>query len=516
MAKASLFNDTQRHLAQTVSDLAHCNPFLPERLELERQALGTAYVAEHADWNRRSLNSADHPNVQRLFKRCSELVDATRPANTVKARRDGDWPLYEDVVLFVLYHRYYEHVDQTVERGISGGRSVSVRYYDQYAADYEHYLGPADAGPALSMNAAHVLACFFQLRRAFRQIFRHLVGVSEPTVRLRAAIWQSIFTHDLRRYRRVLFGRMGDITTLITGPSGSGKELVARAIGRSRYIPFDPETRRFTEDFVGSFHALNVSALAPTLVESELFGHRRGAFTGAIANRAGWLEECPPLGTVFLDEIGDLDQGIQVKLLRVLQDRTFQRLGDTEDRQFEGKIIAATNRDLVEAMERGTFRTDFYYRLCADHVETYPLRAQLDDRPEDLGDLLQHIAGRMIGEEGEALASETARWIGQRMPADYAWPGNVRELEQCVRNVMIRNAYQPRPSGAINGWRDELSQDMLAGAVSADQLLGRYCTLVYAKAGSYEAAARQLGLDRRTVKAKIDPDLLERIRHEFG
>ncbi len=514
MTKGLFTDDSQRHLARTVSDLAHCNPFLPERLELERQALGTAHVAEDADWNRRSLNSADHPNVQRLFKRCTELVDAIRPADPAKARRDADWPLYEDVVLFVLYHRYYEHVDQTVERGIAGGRSVKVKYFDRYAADFEHYLGPADITPELSMNKSHVLACFFQIRRAFRQIFRYLVGASGPTVRLRAAIWQSIFTHDMRRYRRTLFERMGDITTLITGPSGSGKELVARAIGRSRYIPFDPNTGRFTEDFAGSFHALNVSALAPTLVESELFGHRRGAFTGAVGDRAGWLEQCPPLGTVFLDEIGDLDQGIQVKLLRVLQDRTFQRLGDTEDRLFEGKIIAATNRDLVEAMDRGTFRTDFYYRLCADHVETYPLRDQLDDRPDDLGDLLQHIARRMIGDEGETLAKETARWVDQRMPADYAWPGNVRELEQCVRNVMIRNAYQPRPSATANGWRAVLSRHMLAGDYTADQVLQQYCTLVYAKAGSYEAAARRLDLDRRTVKAKIDPDLLARIRGE--
>ena len=112
---------------------------------------------------------------------------------------------------------------------------------------------------------------------------------------------------------------MGDVTTLVTGPSGTGKELVARAIGLSRYIPFDAEGQAFADDTPRSFVPLNLSALSPTLIESELFGHRRGAFTGAVADRAGWLETCPPRGTVFLDEIGELDPAIQVKLLRVLQ-----------------------------------------------------------------------------------------------------------------------------------------------------------------------------------------------------
>src|SRR2546429_7883924 len=175
--------------------------------------------------------------------------------------------------------------------------------------------------------------------------------------RLRAAVWQSIFTHDIRRYQRTLYERMGDFTTLITGPSGTGKELVARAVGLSRYVPFDPKTSTFAEDFAGSFYAINLSALPPTLIESELFGHRRGAFTGALQDRRGWLEVCPPRGTVFLDEIGDLDASIQVKLLRGIQTRTFQPLGDTQDRHLHGKLIAETNRLLSTAILGGSFRS---------------------------------------------------------------------------------------------------------------------------------------------------------------
>src|SRR5690606_8428305 len=215
-----------------------------------------------------------------------------------------------------------------------------------------------------------VFAISFQIRRAFHYLFYSIVGSSMAAARLRAAAWESIFTHDMRRYYRLLHGRMGDITTLITGPSGTGKELVARAIAYARFIPFDARTRSFADDFSELFFPLNLSALSPTLIESELFGHRRGAFTGAIEDRAGWLETCPARGTVFLDEIGELDGPIQVKLLRVLQSRTFQRLGDTRTRRFGGKIIAATHRDLAAEMQAGRFRADLYYRLCSDLITT--------------------------------------------------------------------------------------------------------------------------------------------------
>src|SRR5439155_14349722 len=122
----------------------------------------------------------------------------------------------------------------------------------------------------------------------------------------------------------------------------------------------------------------------PTLIETELFGHRKGAFTGAVADRPGWLEVCPPFGTVFLDEIAETQAAIQVKLLRVVQTRTFQRVGETQDRPFRGKIVAATNRDLAAEMQAGRFRPDLYYRLCSNVIETPSLAAQLREAPDEL------------------------------------------------------------------------------------------------------------------------------------
>src|SRR6185295_18992997 len=175
-------------------------------------------------------------------------------------------------------------------------------------------------------KAPHAFAVLVQLHRAFLSIYEFIIGGSMPIARLRAAVCQSIFSHDMRRYGRVLYRCIGDVPTLILGPSGSGKELVARAIGHSRHVPFDGQSESFSEE-LDDFHPLNLSALAPTLIESELFGHRRGAFSGAVGERSGWLEVCGPSGTVFLDEIGELEGSLQVKLLRVLQSRAFQRVG---------------------------------------------------------------------------------------------------------------------------------------------------------------------------------------------
>jgi transcriptional regulator with PAS, ATPase and Fis domain len=245
-------------------------------------------------------------------------------------------------------------------------------------------------------------------------------------------------------------------------------------------------------------------------VESELFGHRRGSFTGAVADRKGWLETCPELGSVFLDELGDLDPAIQVKLLRVIETRTFYPVGDTTGHRFQGKLITATNRDLSALIGKGRFREDLYYRLCSDQVATPSLAEQLADAPAVLRELVYYMSQRVAGEEAETLAGEVLIWIDGNLPGDYAWPGNYRELEQCVKNVLIRHNYRPNQPRV----RDAVAQfgmDARAGRLSADELLTRYVTIVYSRTRSYEETARRLGLDRRTVKAKVDRDFLPKL-----
>ena len=511
-------NGHERALLQAVSKLGYGNPFLPERIAYEREVLGEDFVEGEAVWSLR----VDDPRTARanntaIAERVAGLVENLRERLIHGTQATAhDLGLYEDAVLFLLFHRTQVHFYSLIlQSQLQRSAAKRLGFYHEFLHDWEHFFTIPTVTLPVAYDAPHLFACFFQVRRAFHHIIESIIGSSLPAARLRAAVWQSIFTHDMRRYRRTLYDRMGDFTTLIRGPSGTGKELVAHAIGLSRYVPFDAKTFSFTEDFGGSFYAINLSALPSTLIESELFGHRRGAFTGALQDRKGWLEVCPALGTVFLDEIGDLETTIQVKLLRVLQTRVFQPLGDTNDRHFRGKLIAATNRDLVTAMQARHFREDFYYRLCSDLVTTPSLYEQLRESPAVLPELLLFISRRIAGDEGDALAQEVETWIVQHLGREYPWPGNIRELEQCVRNVLVRKEYLPAPVQKQT-LTDEFVDAVNAGTLTADEVIRRYSTIVYAQTGSYEETARRLQLDRRTVKSKIDPELLERIHAHRG
>lgn len=511
----ALFTETERAIVATIGELTWVNPFAAERRALERRALGRAFREETEPWRLHHELGWVNPNVEALSDLADRYVgSAAERLAAGEPASDAELVLYETLALFTLYHHHRSELAAATAEFSStspgrGQRRQRYVQYERFADEARRLLNPGGRRLPHDYQPAHVFAFCFQICRAFHHIFDSLVGSSPPIVRLRASIWQSIFTHDLRRYVRLLYDRMSEVSTLVTGPSGTGKELVARAIGLSGYIPFDPDKQTFSESFAELFHPLNLSAMSPTLIESELFGHRRGAFTGALDDREGWFEASHALGTVFLDEIGDIEPGIQVKLLRVLESRTFQRLGDLETRHFHGKVICATHRDLTEEMRRGNFRQDLYYRICSDIIETPSLADQIRARPEELLHLARFVAGRFTGEVAETLGDEVVAWVGEELSDDYAWPGNFRELEQCVRNVLIRGEY--RPGGALKPRAlDELLAGLRRGSLEAGELLSAYTTWVYARTGSYEGAARRLGLDRRTVKARVDPVLLRR------
>ncbi len=496
------FTPSDRDLARAIGRVTETNPFGEERVALEERILGRGF-RPHRVWSR-GMDPDASANAPAIGEAAAALLERVgdRVATGAVATPDDRF-LYREVVVYVAFHRMEAQLHESVVRAESGTGSVEAHFFDEFLAEFRHRLTAARLAVPDEGEAAHLFAVMFQVHRAFHHVFHRIIGLSRPTARLRAAIWQSIFTHDMRRYTRALYSRLGDLPTLVTGPSGSGKDLVARAIALSRYVPFDPQRRAFVGEIARAYYPVNVAALPATLIESELFGHRRGAFTGASEDRAGWLESCPELGTVFLDEIGELELELQVKLLRVLQERSFQRVGETRTRHFRGKVVAATNQDLAARMAAGRFREDLYYRLRADLVETPTLVERVADSDEELPALVHFIAARVAGpEEAQALAEETLAWIACELGRGYRWPGNVRELEQCVRNVLVRGEYRPQGLRSADPVQS-LELALTTGHLTADELVTRYAKLVHTATGSYAETARRLGLDRRTVARRV-------------
>jgi len=498
----AILNAEDFRFLESVAEVSYANPFLAERIDCERRALGAEFDESQANWNLLGDDpETQQINTRKIAERAYSIVAGVQ-LQLKKGAAAGreELQLYEDTVLFLLYYYYAQRFKNSI---IKPRKDQTYEYFKEFTHHWRRFFElPIENLPSMK-EAAHIFACSFQVRRAFYYIFRAIIGRSTVAANLRAMVWNSIFTHDMRRYRRAFYQQMGDFSTLIMGPTGSGKELVARAIGFSRYIPFNPKSLKFKQDFSETFFPINLSALPSTLVESELFGHRRGAYTGALEDRQGWLEVCPPEGTVFLDEIGELDPLVQVKLLRVIQARTFQRLGTTTDSHFRGKIVAATHRDIHHAMEIGDFRMDFYYRLCSDIITTPSFHQQISEAPEVLGDLVAYISQKVAGPEGEAVAGEVLSWIQEKLGIDYPWPGNIRELEQCVRNVMIRQEYHPAADQAA-GQDDWQLASLREGALTLEAVCRLYCTHVYASIGSYVETARRLKIDRRTVKKYVE------------
>jgi DNA-binding NtrC family response regulator len=211
-------------------------------------------------------------------------------------------------------------------------------------------------------------------------------------------------------------------TILITGETGTGKEVVARAIHQS-------SSRRGNR-----FVALNCSAIPESLLEAELFGHVRGAFTGAVGNRQGRLEQAHK-GTLFLDEVGTMSTALQMKLLRVLQEREFERVGDSNTTKVDVRVIAATNSDLAQMVAEGEFRQDLYYRLNVIPVKLPPLR----ERKEDIPLLVQHFLSAIRSPSDPSTAKTVSQEAMRRLMA-YAWPGNVRQLENTVERTVAFSA----------------------------------------------------------------------------
>ena len=471
-----------------VAEAAFANPFGERRLALDSKLSG---------------RPSDDPAVldvltDKISERLKSIAERGHGVLSEEEER-----LLASAVAFEQFHRFVGPMDALIRKQLRDVSAAEV----PFAADL---LGALTARGFEPQRAEHLLALFYQMRRAWFFIDESLVGTSASMRSLRESLWNAVFTRDIRRYESYLHDRMEDFSTLLLGETGTGKGAAASAVGRSAYIPYNAPKACFIEHFDEAFVPINLSQFSESVLESELFGHKKGAFTGAIEAYGGVFGRCKPRGTILLDEIGELTVAVQIKLLRVLQDRVYSPMGSHQQLRFEGRVLAATNRTLAELRGPGGFRDDFYYRLSSHHVFMPPLRVRLSEDPAELGRLIEGLLARLLGVRTvpQELLGEVSEAVHRDTGVEYAWPGNVRELEQAIRRVLLTGRCVPEAVNVNDGsssfasdpeienWIERLAQ----GVLTAEEVLQAYCRMLHDQLGTYVEVARRTGLDRRTVK----------------
>jgi transcriptional regulator with GAF, ATPase, and Fis domain len=332
---------------------------------------------------------------------------------------------------------------------------------------------------AMNVFAAQASLLLSQARR-IEELSQEKLALEDELVHMRlgSVVGASDFMKEV--FKRVRKVATADIPVLITGETGTGKELIAREIHR--------ESRRA----MGPFVAVNCGAIPESLLESELFGHVRGAFTGAVANKIGRFQAANG-GSLFLDEIGEMPAQLQVKLLRALQEHVVIRVGDTKPERVDIRVIAATNRVLEEEIKAGRFREDLYYRLNVVGVHLPPLR----DRGDDLILLARYLLAKTAQEHGRQVRGFSKSCLVAMRK--YRWPGNIRQLENRIKKAVVLNE-QPLITAEDMDLRAEDVEEVLPLAEARNRFERRYIHEVLERnGGNRTKTARDLGVDPRTI-----------------
>ena len=477
-------SQSERTFLDQVSRSIFANPFCGERHLSDCRLTG---LPEH-EQQKTVLDAA----IGKVGDTVAQLVRENRA--TLASYKAGDRQLVANLFLFHLFHAYLPELDRHILAQQQTMDSIPLHCGEQLERELEKF---GFSRP----DTEKYIALFFQMRRGFYFINTSLIGCSPCMEELRARLWNTVFTHNIGLYVQALWNRLEDFSTLLLGETGTGKGLAAAAIGRSGFIPYTGTTHHFTISFTRAFLSLNLCQFPEQLIESELFGHARGSFTGAIRDHEGIFARSSGHGAVFLDEIGEVSIPTQIKLLRILQERSFSPVGSTAPHRFDGRIIGATNQDLGSLMQTGKFREDFYFRLCTDVLTIPSLSCRIAEDRKELQLLADHLLQKITGQASESLQEQVYTELNKPAHHGYSWPGNVRELEQAIRRILLHGTFS-RPETAHQG--KSLKADLLQQQASVAELTSRYCTLLFEKHGTLQAVARITGLDRRTVKKYLN------------
>jgi DNA-binding NtrC family response regulator len=504
------------------AELADAPPFGPQFIPAEQRILGARHVYQGPIL---SLVGDFGPldnlgNVVEILRALVEKVRERLLGGAVAT--DEEKRAYVKAVLLVLYSEVDEPLLVLAETNV-----MAPGVYRGFVARRAHFL--EIEGLVVELPGARILfAVFYQVRRAYFIIHTTLLGISPASGELRNRVWYTLFpAGDLFLHAMWGYANRSDVTVLILGETGTGKEGVAWALSYGRWIPCDDQGR-FKDRPDQGFHAINLAGLSDTLADAQLVGFPKGAFTGALKNTPGALDQCAAGRNLFIDEVGAASLAIQNKLLRIVEEKKFTPLGSIEQVLVLGRLIFAAQRSqLVSA----NVSRDLRYRMCTNMIDVPSLRARIDGHPDELAFFVRRFAQKASGPQAARTVAETLALIQAKYP-NHRWGGNMRELLACVENVAThRELFVPPnsvaatsvaqgtpmraatlPPGPMPGndrtvvsAGDALAHAVKEGSLFVKEAERQYILHVFELVGrNYKEAARRLGIGWRKVRDTVE------------
>jgi hypothetical protein len=427
MKSALKLSTADRSYLKDVSLLAFGNPY-GETGQAVHSALSEAGAQGEGDLLNRT-HAHLHARLEQLKQKQSHIISAYP---------EEDRSLLHHAVLFDCLHPAHKAFDALIEEQLlNGGHPCRVAF----ATNLLDRL--MLSGMARSV-ALHYLAIYFQMRRARYFLNTTLVGNSASIEKLRHDLWNSIFTHDFSLYERFLWDRVRELSTLFVGAAGTGKKTAAAAVSYCSYIPFVENLESFAESFVGCFIPVRVGQYSGLRLESELFGHKKMAYSEALENYQGVFSRCTAAGTIFLDNICEVPLPVQARLQGVVQDHTFTPVGDQTHHKYRGRVMAAAQGKIATIRAEGRLREDLYLHLGVNTISLPSLQQCLQENPADLELLIVHILEKYTEQSATQLVGRVIERMHEHVGIGYAWPGNLLELEQIVKRILMVSHYESK------------------------------------------------------------------------
>jgi transcriptional regulator with AAA-type ATPase domain len=495
---------------EPVSRLYTTSPFDPAWEELERTALRIGPIGGQGE--RRSSGGELTENLKRMSGAIGTGVAIIAGALEQGATgTDHELTVYRGAALYRLFSEYGAELQRLIDED-----GVDVPFHDAFLDRYRSLFRHR----GLSVpEASHLLSLFYQARRVWYFASTKILGGSPSARAARLAIWRANIGRDACAYAGSLYRLMDEVPVLITGETGTGKELAAECVAWSRYIPFDVATRRFVRKPREDYHARNFCEVPDELVESALFGHKRGSFTGATADSTGFFGLPQVNGSLLLDEVGEIPRHIQAKLLRPLQNREYTPVGENQPREILGRLMFATHRDLEVMCREETFRPDLFERINGARIHMPSLRQILAEAPFELRTYVRAFVGKRIDDPEQAETwTEKVVVVLQATRAHHPWPRNLRELQHDTERCLLGDSAPPAPAPATIApaspqpattapppSSEILGRRAKAGGVTLEEVERAYVTRLYALTGQNASeTARRAEIDRKKVSRLLD------------